>query len=138
HRGEEIQAGLRLVRASERELRRAGGARIAKGVAGMSGALRGIRVVELSTMIAAPRAGMNLADLGANVITVERRDGGAPFSAYSDVTYRDQYVSCSRDKRSIADDQQAERGREVLARLIGGADVLPENFRPGVLVRVQI
>tara|TARA_R110002020_G_scaffold53338_5_gene149288 strand:- start:5318 stop:6457 length:1140 start_codon:yes stop_codon:yes gene_type:complete len=102
----------------------------------MGAALKGIRVVELSTMITAPLAGMMLADLGADVIKVERPDGGDPFRSYGGGNYSAQYVSYNRNKRSIVLDLQRHEGKEVLAKLLAEADVLLENFRPGVLDRL--
>jgi formyl-CoA transferase len=101
----------------------------------MGGALKGIRVVELSTMITAPLAGMMLADLGADVIKVERPEGD-PFRSYGGGNYSAQYVSYNRNKRSVVLDLQAQPGKEALAELIVRADVLLENFRPGVLERL--
>src|SRR5690606_34043805 len=88
-------------------------------------------------MITAPLAGMILADLGAEVIKVERPETGDPFRSYGGGNYSAQYGSYNRNKRSIELDLQSERGKDVLARLITRADVLIENFRPGVLDRLQ-
>jgi crotonobetainyl-CoA:carnitine CoA-transferase CaiB-like acyl-CoA transferase len=98
----------------------------------------GLKVVDLSQGVAGPYCGMLLAQHGANVIKVEptgegdwartigRRYGG--HTAYS--------IPTNLGKRSIALDLKADEGKEVLWRLLGGADVLIEGFRPGVLDRL--
>ncbi|MGH7543691.1 MAG: CaiB/BaiF CoA transferase family protein [Gemmatimonadota bacterium] len=104
--------------------------------------LSGVRVVDLTRILAGPFATMLLGDLGADVIKVEHPDGGddtrgwgPPWvpgaggaSAY--------FTSVNRNKRSCTLDFKAEAGREVLWRLIEGADVVISNFRPGVLDRL--
>jgi formyl-CoA transferase len=103
----------------------------------MAGALEGIRVVELSTMITASYAGVMLADLGADVIKVENPKGGDPFRNFgSSRDYSAHFCSYNRNKRSVALDLRSEAGRSALTRLIERADVLLENFRPGVLGRL--
>ena len=105
--------------------------------------LAGVRVVDASRILAGPFCGMLLGDLGADVIKVERpgtgdetRAWGPPFveqrggaSTFAhDATY---YLSVNRNKRSLTLNLGAEAGRAVLARLVRGADVFVENFRPG-------
>ncbi|TYB44631.1 CaiB/BaiF CoA transferase family protein [Actinomadura chibensis] len=107
----------------------------------MPGPLDGVVVVDLSRVVAGPQATMTLADLGARVIKVEHPDGGdetrgwgPPFAGDARVsTY---YLSVNRNKESIALDLKSDGGRDVLARLVRHADVLVENFRPGVLDRL--
>ena len=111
-----------------------------------SGPLDGLVVVDLSRALAGPHAGMILGDLGARVIKVETpgsgddtRGWGPPFvsgddpAANRESTY---FLSCNRNKESIALDLKSADGRDILTRLIGRADVLVENFRPGVLERL--
>jgi crotonobetainyl-CoA:carnitine CoA-transferase CaiB-like acyl-CoA transferase len=96
-------------------------------------ALTGIRVLELSRVLAGPWCGMVLADLGADVIKLESFDGddtrglGPPFldgmSAY--------FACCNRNKRSLAIDLRAPAARPLLEALVRGADVLVENYRTG-------
>jgi len=62
--------------------------------------LKGVRVIELGTMITAPLAGMMLADLGADVIKVERPDGGDPFRSFRGGLYSPQFIAFNRNKRS--------------------------------------
>lgn len=102
----------------------------------MRGTLHGIRVVELSTMITAPYAGMLLADMGADVIKVENPDGGDPFRQYGGGDYSAQFCSYNRNKRSVALSLKSEPGRTAFERLLERADVLLDNFRPGVLDRL--
>lgn len=100
-----------------------------------SGALAGIRVIDLTRVLGGPYCTQILADHGADVVKVEppqgdeTRDWGPPFlgerAAY--------FEGVNRNKRSIALDLGRPEGREVLLRLLEGADVLIENFKPGSL-----
>lgn len=110
----------------------------------MTAPLDGVTVIDLSRALAGPHAGMMLGDLGARVIKVESpghgddaRAWGPPFVAGEDgedvSTY---FLSCNRNKESITLDLKSEHGRQTLARLATHADVLVENFRPGVLDRL--
>ena len=108
-----------------------------------AGPLAGVLVVDLSRALAGPHAGMMLGDLGARVIKVESPDGdesrdwGPPFVMGSDGREHSTYfLSCNRNKESIICDLKADEGRSVLAALVERADVLIENFRPGVLDRL--
>src|SRR5215471_5329275 len=95
--------------------------------------LRGVRVLDLTTIVAGPAASMVLADLGADVIKVERpgsgEDGRAmgphrgEFGAY--------FTALNRGKRSIGIDITKPRGREAVLRLASTCDVFLENFRGG-------
>ncbi|MGQ3489055.1 CaiB/BaiF CoA transferase family protein [Roseovarius pacificus] len=102
----------------------------------MNAPLQGFRVVELSTMITAPLAGMMLADMGAEVIKIERPEGGDPFRSFRGGAYSPHFCSYNRNKRSVALDLQSKDGKTAFARLIEKADVLLDNFRPGVLDRL--
>lgn len=99
--------------------------------------LNGVRIVDLSRVLAGPLCGMMLGDLGADVIKVERpgtgdesRGWGPPFADDGESAY---YLSCNRNKLSIALDLDAADDWHVLARLIHDADVVLENFREGAL-----
>jgi alpha-methylacyl-CoA racemase len=97
----------------------------------MAGPLAGVRVVEVAGLGPAPFGCMVLADLGADVIVVDRRDQavGAPLaSAAANVS--------GRGRRSVAVDLKHPEGVDVLARLADGADVFVEGFRPGVAERL--
>ncbi|MGB3408441.1 MAG: CaiB/BaiF CoA-transferase family protein [Jannaschia sp.] len=94
--------------------------------------LRDIRVVELGTYITGPAAGMHLADLGADVIKVERPGTGDPFRAFKGGLYSPHYQTYNRNKRSIALDTTLPGDLAVLHDLVATADVFIQNFRPGV------
>lgn len=99
----------------------------------MAQPLSGVRVVELGSMYAAPTAGRMLRDFGAEVIKIEDPAGG-DFARQWQPQHEGLSIGFSRlnsGKRSVALDMRDERGREVARRLIGTADVLIENFRPG-------
>jgi crotonobetainyl-CoA:carnitine CoA-transferase CaiB-like acyl-CoA transferase len=109
-----------------------------------SGPLSGLLVVDLTRALAGPHAAMMMADLGARVIKVEvpgagddTRTWGPPFVTGSDgqdvATY---FLSCNRNKESVALDLRSDDGHAVLADLARRADVLMENFRPGTLDRL--
>ena len=103
----------------------------------MPGPLAGIRVVELSTFITAPLAGMLLADMGADVVKVENPEGGDPFRSYGRGNlYSAQYCAYNRNKRSIALALRTDAGRTAFERLLARSDVLIDNFRHGVLERL--
>jgi crotonobetainyl-CoA:carnitine CoA-transferase CaiB-like acyl-CoA transferase len=109
----------------------------------VSGPLDGITVIDLSRALAGPHAGMMLGDMGARVIKVESpgtgddtRGWGPPFVGPEDDPISTYFLSCNRNKESITLDLKSEDGKETLARLARHADVLVENFRPGVLDRL--
>lgn len=94
--------------------------------------LKSVRVIELGTYITGPAAGMHLADLGADVIKVERPGTGDPFRAFKGGLYSPHYQTYNRNKRSIALDTSQDDDRAVFHQLIRTADVFIQNFRPGV------
>jgi crotonobetainyl-CoA:carnitine CoA-transferase CaiB-like acyl-CoA transferase len=100
--------------------------------------LKGVRVVELSTVITAPLAGLMLAELGADVVKVEQPQGGDPFRNFRGGHYSPNFVAYNRGKRSIRLDLRAAAGRSVLLKLVARADVLLENFRPGVMDKLGL
>ena len=112
--------------------------------AGATGPLHGIRVVDLSTVLAGPYATMILADLGADVVKVEPPEGdatrgwGPPWvgDAAAGTRTAAYYLAINRNKRSIRLDLKRDEGAEVLRRLLADADVLVENLRPGSLERL--
>jgi crotonobetainyl-CoA:carnitine CoA-transferase CaiB-like acyl-CoA transferase len=100
-------------------------------------ALRGIRILDLSRVLAGPLGTMVLADLGADVIKVERvgvgddlRAWGPPFTGDGESAY---FLAVNRNKRSITLDLKHPRGRQLLRDLARHADVLVENFRVGTM-----
>ena len=102
--------------------------------------LAGLKVVELGTLIAGPFASRICAEFGAEVIKVESPDGGDPLRKW-----RKLYEGTSlwwfvqaRNKRSVTLNFKHEDGREVLKKLLAEADILIENFRPGVLEKLGL
>lgn len=104
----------------------------------MTEVLNGVRVVELGTMITAPLAGLMLADLGADVIKVERPDGGDPFRSFRGGGDSPHFMAFNRNKRSITLDLRSEEGIADLNALLAGADVLLDNYRPKVMDRLGL
>jgi glutaryl-CoA transferase len=110
----------------------------------MAGPLAGLRVLELARILAGPWAGQILADLGADVVKIERtgagddtRGWGPPFVAGADgknlaAAY---YHSCNRGKRSVAVDFETEDGRRIVHKLAARSDVVIENFKTGGLAK---
>ncbi len=99
--------------------------------------LRGIRVVELGNFITGPLAAMMLADLGAEVIKVERPEGD-PFRRGHGSTYGPAFAAYNRNKKSVVIDTTTPKGRADLLALIDTADVLIDNFRPGVIEKLGL
>jgi crotonobetainyl-CoA:carnitine CoA-transferase CaiB-like acyl-CoA transferase len=108
----------------------------------MSSPLKGIRVLELGQFIAGPYAGLQLADLGATVIKIERPDGGDAFRAFGFAAaakgYSHNFCAFNRNKLSLTLDINSPRGREAFQRMSRQADVVLENFRPGVMKRLGL
>jgi len=106
----------------------------------MSSPLKGIRVLELGQFIAGPYAGLQLADLGATVIKVERPQGGDAFREFgfaaSAKGYSHNFCAFNRNKLSVTLDIGSQRGREAFLRMARQADVVLDNFRPGVMKRL--
>lgn len=112
------------------------------------GPLAGIRVLDLSTVLAGPTCAMLLGDLGADVIKVEPPDGdptrryGPPVAdAPADAPPLDRstyFLAANRNKRGIVLDLHTDPGRDALWRLIERSDVLVENHRPGALARLGV
>ena len=104
----------------------------------MSLPLTGVRVVELTTMITGPLAGMMLADLGASVIKVENPDRGDPFRSFRGGLYGGHFLAYNRNKKSVVLDLRSESGLKSFLALIRRSDVLIDNFRTGVLDRLGL
>jgi len=109
----------------------------------MTQLLSDVTVVDLTRALAGPHAAMMFADLGARVIKVETPQGGDDSRGWGppfvgdpkdrDSTY---FMSCNRNKESVTADLKSDEGKDLLRRLVRHADVLCENFRPGVLDRL--
>lgn len=98
-------------------------------------ALEGVRVVDVSRVIAGPACSMVLADLGADVVRVEELQGDW-FRAQPGELYG--FLHVNRNKHSIALDLKQPQGREIVRRLMLQADVFLENFRPGAMARLGL
>ncbi len=99
----------------------------------MAGALAGIKVIEAASYVTGPFASQLLADLGAEVIKIEEPKRGDPFRGWGERNYAATFCSLNRNKKSITLDFRTDEGRDVAFKLIAGADVFIQNFRPGVL-----
>lgn len=103
------------------------------------GALAGLTVIDGATFIAAPFAAALMGEFGAEVIKVEQPGAGDPFRRFGTATPRDgdslAWMTEGRNKRSVTIDLRVPRGADLFRRLVAGADVLCENFRPGTLER---
>ncbi|HRD76463.1 MAG TPA: CoA transferase, partial [Hyphomicrobiaceae bacterium] len=98
------------------------------------GPLKGFKIIEMAGIGPAPFCGMVLADMGAEVIRVDRREGadlGLPGR-------EPKYDVLHRGRQSIAVDVRTEGGREVVKALVAKADALIEGFRPGVMERLGL
>ncbi|MXR35399.1 CaiB/BaiF CoA transferase family protein [Craterilacuibacter sinensis] len=105
----------------------------------MSGALAGIKVVDLSRVLAGPWTGQLLADLGAEVIKVERPGAGDDTRQWAPPSLPDgtaaYFLAANRGKRSVTVDITQPEGQEVVRRLVADADVLLENYKVGGLAK---
>src|SRR5581483_11129188 len=107
-----------------------------------AGPLGGLRVLDLSRILAGPFSTQILADLGADVIKVERagvgdetRRWGPPHAPSGDAAY---FYACKRGRRSVALDLGVAEDLEVVLSLMGDADVVMENFLPGTMERLGL
>ena len=101
----------------------------------MSGALAGIRVVEAASYVTGPFASQLLADMGAEVVKIEEPKRGDPFRGWGERNYAATFCSLNRNKKSITLDLRVDAGRAIALRLASEADVLIQNFRPGVMAK---
>ena len=97
--------------------------------------LDGVRVIEIGTMITAPLTASILAEMGAEVIKVERPEGD-PFRAFMGGSYAPHFRAYNKNKLGVTLDLRRAEGQQALAELLVDADVLVENFRPGVMARL--
>ena len=106
-----------------------------------AGPLDGVMVLELAQIMAGPSCGALLADLGADVIKVEKMPGGDDTRRYAEPSIKGEsaaFMMMNRNKRGIALDLKTGGGRRVLKRLVQSADVLTENYRRGALDRLGL
>ena len=107
----------------------------------MKGALEGIRVIELAQIMAGPTCGMLLADMGADVIKVEKLPGGDDTRSYSEPSIAGEsaaFMILNRNKRGMAVNLKTPGGLEVVKKLIANADVVTENYRKGTLEKLGL
>ena len=102
--------------------------------------LTGIRVIEVGNYMAAPFCCMQLADLGAEVIKVENPDGGDQVRDSAPLIDGEgsAFMRLNRNKRSMALDLKTDRGKEIFRKLVGTADVVVENLRPGTMADLDL
>ena len=104
--------------------------------------LTGVRVLDVSQVMAGPYACMLLADMGADVVKVEPPDGGDQTRGAMGFKLKGNdsmgYLNMNRNKRSMTLNLKTEAGRKVLFRMVKDADILVENYRPGVVKRLGI
>ena len=105
-----------------------------------AGPLDGIRIIDLTSMLSGPWATMILADQGADVIKVEEPRQGDHTRSYGNRRngFSASFLNLNRNKRSIAIDLKTPAGVDILKQLCSGADVMVQNFRPGVVERLGI
>jgi len=101
----------------------------------MNGPLSGIRVIEITNVVAGPSTGVQLADQGADVIKVESPRGDIIRSSAKN-GLPPMFISCNRGKRSLSLDLKNPTAKDILWRLLENADVLVENMRPGTMKRL--
>jgi crotonobetainyl-CoA:carnitine CoA-transferase CaiB-like acyl-CoA transferase len=105
----------------------------------MPGPFEGVRVIDLTTMVAGPVAAMMLADQGADVVKVESPAGDLMRRfAFGRNGMSASFLSCNRNKRSLAIDLKTVEGLQVVRKLIATADVVMHNFRPGAAERIGL
>ncbi len=106
----------------------------------MTQALDGIRILDLSNYIAGPFAAMLLADMGAAVVKIENTAGGDPFRKWAQEPrmYSPLFRSYNRNKRSMTLNLRDPEGKEIFLKMAGEADVVIENYRPGVMDRLEL
>ena len=99
----------------------------------MSGALAGLRVIEMGSLIAGPFCGQLLGDMGAEIIKLEPPGEGDPMRLWGQGPKPAWWQVIARNKKSVSLDLRQVRGQEIAKQLIATADILIENFRPGTL-----
>src|SRR6478735_11083231 len=121
------------------DTRQPGAARAVGGT--KTGPLAGMRVLELAQIMAGPTCGMLLADMGADVIKVEKLPGGDDARGYREPRVNGvsaPFMMLNRNKRGIAIDLKQPAGRDVLLRMVRNADVLTESYRRGTLEKLGL
>lgn len=106
----------------------------------MSGPLTGIKVIDMTRVLAGPFCTMTLADLGAEVIKIERPESGDDSRAFGPHLHGESayFMSINRGKKSLTLDLKSDKGRSILLKLVAQADVIVENFKPGVMKKLGL
>ncbi len=106
----------------------------------MSGPLEGLKVVDLTRVLAGPFCTMLLSDLGAEVIKIERPGTGDDSRAFGPYQNGESayFMSINRGKRSITLDLKTSEGKDIFLKLVKDADILVENFKPGVMKKLGL
>jgi len=107
----------------------------------MSGPLSGVRVLELAQIMAGPTCGLMLADMGADVVKIEKVSGGDDSRSYDEPRVNGvsaPFLMLNRNKRGIAVDLKSNDGRAILLRLVRNADVLIENYRRDTMQKLGL
>jgi crotonobetainyl-CoA:carnitine CoA-transferase CaiB-like acyl-CoA transferase len=113
----------------------------AMNVPARTGPLAGIRVLEVTQIMSGPTCGLLLADMGADVIKIEKLPGGDDARGYRDPQVGGvsaPFMMMNRNKRGLALNLKNPKGRELLKRMVRGADVLIENFRGGTMDKLGL
>jgi crotonobetainyl-CoA:carnitine CoA-transferase CaiB-like acyl-CoA transferase len=106
-----------------------------------TGPLAGMRVLELAQIMAGPTCGMMLADMGADVIKVEKLPGGDDSRTYREPRINGvsaPFLILNRNKRGIALNLKHPQGKQILLRMVRDADVVTENYRKGTLEKMGL
>jgi crotonobetainyl-CoA:carnitine CoA-transferase CaiB-like acyl-CoA transferase len=104
----------------------------------MKGVLEGIRVLELGNFISGPYGAVLLSDMGAEVIKIENPKGGDPFRGWDLGGDQPNFWAFNRGKKSVTLNLQTAEGKEIFYGLVKKADVVMENYRPGVTKKLDI
>jgi crotonobetainyl-CoA:carnitine CoA-transferase CaiB-like acyl-CoA transferase len=107
---------------------------------GWAGPLSGLRVIDLTRVLAGPFATQSLGDLGAEVLKIEPPGGGDETRHFPPFIEGEShyFLGINRNKKSLVVDLQQQAGKEILRRLVARADILVENYRPGVMERLGL
>ena len=106
----------------------------------MNGPLDGVKIIDLSTIVSGPLAGSLLGDQGADVIKIESplRPDNARFMGPIRGENGALFAAANRSKRSLALDLKKEGAKEIIYQLIKNSDVVMDNFRPGILKKLNL
>lgn len=106
----------------------------------MEKVLQGVRVLDLTRVLAGPYASMILGDLGADIIKIENPDGGDDSRGFGPFVNGESvyFISLNRNKKSLSLNLKTEEGKEIFLKLVRKADIVLENFRPGTMEKLGL